>query len=127
MELHIVFFNNKYKKFEDAVNHSDGITVIGYFIQSNANASSNKWLVKALKKIRETNAYAIIEADDDDIFTIFDIIKKDSFSFYSYKGSLTTPPCSECVTWIIAEKPLQFHPNDVMAFYYLSIKISKLI
>jgi len=127
MELHIVFFNKKYKKFENAVKHSDGITVIGYFIQSNANASSNQWLVKALKKIREPDAYAIIKEDDDDIFTIFDIIETDSFNFYSYKGSLTTPPFTECVTWIIAEDPLQFHPNDVMAFYYQSIKISKLI
>jgi len=119
MELHIVFFNKKYKKFEDAVKHSDGVTVIGYFIQSNARVNSKRWLCKALRKIHEADTTSIIESDDDDIFTIFDIIEKDSFSFYSYKGSLTTFPFAECVTWIIAEEPLQFHPNDVMTFFYL--------
>ena len=119
MELHIVFFNKKYKKFEDAVKHSDGVTVIGYFIQSNARVNSKRWLCRALRITHEADTTAIINADDDDIFTIFDIIEKDSFSFYSYKGSLTTSPFAECVTWIIVEEPLQFHPNDVMTFYYL--------
>jgi len=119
MELHIVFFNKKYKKFEDAVKHSDGIIIIGYFIESNAKENSKRWLCKALRKINEVDTTAIIKADDDDIFTIFDIIEKDSFSFYSYKGSLTTSPFAEFVTWIIVEEPLQFHPNDVMTIHYL--------
>ncbi|XP_050418863.1 putative carbonic anhydrase 1 [Patella vulgata] len=33
--------------------------------------------------------------------------------FYSYQGSLTTPPCSEAVTWLVAEKPIRVKPEMV--------------
>lgn len=30
-----------------------------------------------------------------------------SQSFYHYSGSLTTPPCSEIVTWLVMKNPLK--------------------
>ena len=35
---------------------------------------------------------------------------------YRYKGSLTTPPCSERVLWSIVEKPIQFSQDQITAF-----------
>jgi len=32
---------------------------------------------------------------------------KDMMTFYSYKGSLTTPPCSQTVNWYLFEKPVK--------------------
>ena len=32
---------------------------------------------------------------------------KDMMTFYAYKGSLTTPPCSQTVNWYLFEKPLK--------------------
>lgn len=34
-------------------------------------------------------------------------------SYVTYKGSLTTPPYTECVTWIIYEKPVQIGTEQV--------------
>lgn len=34
-------------------------------------------------------------------------------SYVTYKGSLTTPPYTECVTWIIFEKPVQIGGEQV--------------
>lgn len=39
-------------------------------------------------------------------FNPYDLLPTDR-SYYKYSGSLTTPPCSEVVTWIIMENPIE--------------------
>lgn len=38
------------------------------------------------------------------------------FSYYTYKGSLTTQPYSETVTWIISNTVLSITPIDMNVF-----------
>lgn len=40
----------------------------------------------------------------------------DSERFYTYKGSLTTPPCAEAVTWVVFSDYL---PISVFQVYYI--------
>lgn len=37
-------------------------------------------------------------------------------SYYTYAGSLTTPPCSEIVTWLLLTNPIQVADADIAAF-----------
>ena len=37
------------------------------------------------------------------------------FDHYYYKGSLTTPPCTEAVDWFIFKKPIEISPAQVKA------------
>lgn len=37
-------------------------------------------------------------------------------TYVTYKGSLTTPPYTECVTWIIYEKPVQIGTEQVKEY-----------
>jgi len=37
--------------------------------------------------------------------------------YYSYSGSLTTPPCSEIVTWIVMKQPVQASAAQIQAFH----------
>ena len=39
-----------------------------------------------------------------------------SRSFFSYEGSLTTPPCSEGVKWLILRQPIQMSSQQIEAF-----------
>ncbi|MCQ6283035.1 carbonic anhydrase family protein, partial [Bacillus sp. EB600] len=43
------------------------------------------------------------------------ILPPDQTSF-SYNGSLTTPPCTEEVKWIVFEKPIEMSKEQVQAF-----------
>ncbi len=37
-------------------------------------------------------------------------------SYYNYPGSLTTPPCSEGVNWIVFKTPIEVSPGQIDAF-----------
>ena len=37
-------------------------------------------------------------------------------SFYTYQGSLTTPPCSEIVRWLLLENPVELSARQIAAF-----------
>lgn len=37
-------------------------------------------------------------------------------AFYRYKGSLTTPPCSETVDWIVLARPVEVDEGDIARF-----------
>jgi len=39
-----------------------------------------------------------------------------NLTYYTYPGSLTTPPCSEGVTWFVLKTPVQISPEQVNAF-----------
>lgn len=34
-------------------------------------------------------------------------------SYYTYSGSLTTPPCSEVVTWLVYKTPIEASPSQI--------------
>ena len=38
-------------------------------------------------------------------------------SFYRYEGSLTTPPCSEGVTWIVMSTPMHVSKKTIAKFH----------
>jgi carbonic anhydrase len=37
-------------------------------------------------------------------------------NYYSYAGSLTTPPCAETVAWMLLAEPIQVAEADIAAF-----------
>jgi carbonic anhydrase len=36
--------------------------------------------------------------------------------YYHYEGSLTTPPCSETVDWIVLARPIEVDETDIARF-----------
>ncbi len=38
------------------------------------------------------------------------------YAYYTYMGSLTAPPCTEGVTWIVLKSPMEISPAQIAAF-----------
>jgi len=41
-------------------------------------------------------------------------------SYYLYKGSLTTPPCTESVRWFVLRSPLKVSADQVRGFVQIA-------
>ncbi|XP_058487247.1 receptor-type tyrosine-protein phosphatase gamma-like [Solea solea] len=50
-------------------------------------------------------------------FVLKDLLPSSLGSYYRYTGSLTTPPCSKVVEWIIFSKPISVSYKQLEAFY----------
>jgi carbonic anhydrase len=96
MEMHLVS--------KDA----DGkLTVVGVFIKAGAK---NEALAKLWSKLPTPNAS--LQATEVDLATLLPAKR----SALVYAGSLTTPPCSEDVNWIVLEQPIQMSQQQINAF-----------
>ncbi|KAF6778762.1 hypothetical protein AHF37_01921 [Paragonimus kellicotti] len=108
-ELHCVFLNNNYGKNEVALMNPDGFAVVGVFLQiGNRPNSTFERLVSALSKMRSGDEKTIEPQID-----MRTLLPNDMSKYYTYPGSLTTPPCSECVTWILLDQPIVVTENQI--------------
>ncbi|MCF6182847.1 carbonic anhydrase [Lutibacter sp.] len=79
--------------------HSDSdFAVLGIMFEE---GKKNKLLAKYLDKFPTVKG----EFKSEDIIDILSLFPKNT-SYYNYKGSLTTPPCSEVVNWYVLKTPL---------------------
>ncbi|KAM7006556.1 receptor-type tyrosine-protein phosphatase gamma [Tautogolabrus adspersus] len=52
-------------------------------------------------------------------FILRDLLPSSLDSYYRYTGSLTTPPCSKVVEWIIFSRPVYLSPSQLEFFYHI--------
>ncbi|KAI8838448.1 alpha carbonic anhydrase [Chytriomyces cf. hyalinus JEL632] len=77
------------------------LNVIGVFFE--VGEKENAWIGQFVDKLPPKNN-TITQVPSLDMSQIID--KLSTAEFYSYTGSLTTPPCTEGVLWMVAREPL---------------------
>lgn len=115
MELHLVFYNALYSSFEEARSEVDGLTVVGLFyeIYDRIDEQLNTW-TRFLKEVTTPDSSFTIQFIDT--FPLYEVIGDFEWPYFSYEGSLTTPPCLETVTWIVSAKPLLITAKEMREF-----------
>ncbi|XP_075144644.1 carbonic anhydrase 7-like [Haematobia irritans] len=115
MELHMVHRNSKYKSMEEAIGQPDGFSVISRFVDARDYYQEFEALnpiVTSLPYIRKFKSQMEIP-----IFSLRDFIddirENENQLYYTYRGSLTTPPCSDNVNWFIFPKPLRVSSSQL--------------
>jgi carbonic anhydrase len=100
MELHAVFRNAA----------SGNLAVIGVLYEIGAE---NEFL--ALFDDRLPRKKDDVTADNGTEIDVAEALT-DTAEYYTYPGSLTTPPCSPIVTWIVLKKPAELSMQQFRAF-----------
>ncbi|XP_075145374.1 carbonic anhydrase 2-like [Haematobia irritans] len=102
MEVHGVHYNTKYKSLEEALQNADGVTVLAAFYEVTLSHRLKPLddVDKALQFIKNPNTSTMFSNFKlSGMYGGIDTTAKRTF--YTYPGSLTTPECSQAVTWII--------------------------
>ncbi|KAG0700929.1 Carbonic anhydrase 2 [Chionoecetes opilio] len=111
-ELHLVHWNkSKFNSFAEAAAAEGGLAVLGMFLAVGQVHPEMSKICSLLPFISHKGQ----------AITMPDVIQPGTFiprngSYYTYAGSLTTPPCYESVTWIVFEQPLQISEAQLDCF-----------
>uniref|UniRef100_A0A670ZTJ1 Carbonic anhydrase n=1 Tax=Pseudonaja textilis TaxID=8673 RepID=A0A670ZTJ1_PSETE len=110
-ELHLVHWNaKKYTTFGEAVAAPDGLAVIGVFLEVGEEHTSMNRLTDAFYMVKFKGTKAEFRSFNPS--TLLPPGKK----YWTYAGSLTTPPLHESVTWIVLKEAIQISEKQMEKF-----------
>jgi len=115
-ELHIVHYNSKYGDPAVAVDKPDGLAVLGMFIKTGKSHPEFEKLCENLYEIKMKNESIQIQEQ----LNPANCLPKDK-TFFTYPGSLTTPPLFESVTWIVFKEPIEMSGKQLNSMRALKI------
>ncbi|XP_042861113.1 uncharacterized protein LOC122246546 [Penaeus japonicus] len=121
-EMHLVHYKRKYGSVKVALQHADGLAVLGVWLtpgrdsddssratedvvldqstsEDDHSAAAKKWFRALTPSGKELNKQLIT-------VNLRQLIPFDVEAFYRYNGSLTTPGCTENVEWTVFENPV---------------------
>lgn len=118
LEMHMVHFNTKYGDMATAASKEDGLAVLGVLFDVEERDNPGlKFLTDRLPAITKEGVATNITQP----VRLAKLLPKDFEVFYRYRGSLTTPPCSESVNWIVFPDVLKVRQNQAMNAYIVIV------
>ncbi|KAG7190875.1 hypothetical protein KM043_006936 [Ampulex compressa] len=116
MELHAVFYKQQYKSMSEAVKHPDGLAVLAYFYEADRNTNPTyDAIVTVLPNVEAVKTETTLQ-EPLLLEKLLTPRSSNMQNYFTYNGSLTTPPCSEVVTWIDFKDPQLLSHEQLAAF-----------
>ncbi|XP_035296568.1 carbonic anhydrase 6 isoform X2 [Cricetulus griseus] len=111
IEIHIVHFNSKYRTYEEAKSQANGLSVLAILIEVDEFAENTYYtpITSQLINIQypgQTTTLTNIK--------IQDLFPGDIRYYFTYNGSLTTPPCTENVKWFLFRDTVKLSKAQVL-------------
>ncbi|MEL6109217.1 MAG: carbonic anhydrase family protein [Planctomycetota bacterium] len=107
MEMHMVHT----LKERNAENETVYLVIGALFKQGRENAFLNEFIRAIPKKVGEET---VVRGGTVNVNDLFRLAPK--LEFYHYNGSLTTPPYTETVTWLIIKSVFEASPQQIETF-----------
>lgn len=116
-ELHIVHWNTElFKTVGDAIKEDKGLCVLGAFIKIGKEHAGLKKMTDRLSEIPYSGDSVDMTGGLDPAV----LLPSDTTQYWTYLGSLTTPPCFESVTWVVFKEPIEVSEAQMAAFRSLN-------
>ena len=121
-QLHLVHWNrSQYPSPNVAAGNGNGLAVLGLFLEIDEEGHDHPELAKLipyLDKIpfKENKAILTETILPENFLPEIDMKAKDSKEarrFWTYNGSLTTPPLLESVIWVVFQQPMKVSRKQV--------------
>ncbi|KAF5926277.1 hypothetical protein HPG69_011407 [Diceros bicornis minor] len=101
--LHLIHWNSTlFGSIDEAVGKSHGIAIIALFVQIGKEHAGLKAVTEILQDIQYKGKSKTIPCFNPNTLLPDPLLR----DYWVYEGSLTIPPCSEGVTWILFRYPL---------------------
>ena len=97
----------------EAVNNPDGLAVVGVFVKVGQRHNGFQKLIDEFNRIRYQDQEVMMNHLPVDVRGL---MPENLSRYWTYHGSLTTPPLAECVTWIVLEQPIEMTADQLQAF-----------
>ncbi|XP_063155396.1 carbonic anhydrase-related protein isoform X2 [Candoia aspera] len=112
-KLHLIHWNaTMYHSIDEAMGKKNGIAIIALFVQIGKEHSGLKAVTEILQDIQYKDNSKTIPCFNPNTLLPDPLLR----DYWVYEGSLTVPPCSEGVTWILFRYPLTISQVQIEEF-----------
>ncbi|CAH2285276.1 carbonic anhydrase-related [Pelobates cultripes] len=120
MELHLIHWNSTlYRNMDEAMGRIHGIVIISLFVQIGKENGGLKAITEILQDIQYKGKSKTIPCFNPNSLLPDPLLR----DYWVYTGSLTMPPCSEGVTWILFRYPLTISQTQIEEFRRLRMHV----
>ncbi|KAK9695611.1 Eukaryotic-type carbonic anhydrase [Popillia japonica] len=124
MELHLLFYSSSYGSVKEASEHPDGLCVMAFLYRKSLEDNPNYVeLITLLPQVNDAGHSVTLEKP----ITLNKLLPENRKFYYTYGGSLTTPPCTEVVTWIEFKDTIPLSHEQLETFRHLRTANSVLV
>ncbi|MEJ1272470.1 carbonic anhydrase 6 [Cricetulus griseus] len=119
IEIHIVHFNSKYRTYEEAKSQANGLSVLAILIEAGDLNTRYAQAEPGLSLLGYSFPFNTLSSLLGQTTTLTNIKIQDLFPgdiryYFTYNGSLTTPPCTENVKWFLFRDTVKLSKAQVL-------------
>ena len=109
-ELHLVHANlEQYPTVPEAMQGDNGLCVLGVFLKPGKAHKGFQRVIDLAKRIPYNgDTTEVVGGYDPSI-----LLPEDQSKYWTYSGSLTTPPCWESVNWVVFKDPIEVSEDQL--------------
>lgn len=112
-EGHIVHYNaDLFPDIGDAVKSEFGLCVLGFFLKIGKAHPGIQKLTDKMQQITSSGDTLSMPEGFDPA----SLLPNNRSEYWTYPGSLTTPPCYESVTWVVFKEPIEVSEEQMNVF-----------